>query len=51
MDSEENLEGFIKELNGFHPSIKFTFDKSKMKVNFLYVVVRNSRCQKKGRCH
>ena len=39
-NSEENLERFLKELNGFHPSIKFTFEKSKMKVNFLDVVIK-----------
>ena len=39
-DSEENLERFLKELNGFQPSIKFTFEKSKMKVNFLGVVIK-----------
>ena len=38
--SGENLERFLKELNGFHPSIKFTFEKSKMKVNFLDVVIK-----------
>ena len=40
MDSEEYLERFLKELNGFHPSIKFNFQKSKKKVNFLNVVVK-----------
>ena len=39
-DSEENLKRFLKELNGFQPSIKFTFEKSKMKVNFLDVVIK-----------
>ena len=39
-DSEGNLERFLKELNGFHPSIKFTFEKSDMKVNFLDVVIK-----------
>ena len=39
-DSEENLEKILKKLNGFHPSIKFTFEKSKMKVNFLDVVIK-----------
>ena len=39
-DSEENLERFLKDLNGFHPSIKFTFEKSKIKVNFLDVVIK-----------
>ena len=44
-DVEENLERFLKELNGFHPSIKFTFEKLKIKVNFLEVVIK----VKKGR--
>ena len=41
-DSEENLEGFLKELNGFHPIIKFNSGESKMKmkVNFLDVVIK-----------
>ena len=39
-DIEENLEKFLKELNGVHPSIKFTFEKSKMKINFLDVVIK-----------
>ena len=39
-DREENLERFLKELNGFHPSIKFTLEKLKMKVNFLDVVIK-----------
>ena len=39
-DSEGILESLLKELNGFHPSIKFTFDKSKVKVNFLDVVIK-----------
>ena len=38
-DSEKkNLEKCLKELNLFHPNMKFTFEKSKMKVNFLDVV-------------
>ena len=37
-DSEKSLEKCLKELNRFHPNIKFTFEKSKMKVNFLDVV-------------
>ena len=39
--SEENLERFLKELNGFHPTVKFTFEKSEMKSNFLDVVIKN----------
>ena len=44
-DSEKNLEKCLKELNRFHPNIKFTFEKSKMKVNFLDVVteIKNGR--------
>ena len=38
--SEENLKRFFKELNGFHPSITFTFEKSKMKVNFSDAVIK-----------
>ena len=34
-DSEENLARFLKELNAFQTNIKFTFEKSRMKVNFL----------------
>ena len=36
-DSEEKFERFLKEISGFHPNIKFTFEKSKKKVNFLDV--------------
>ena len=37
-DSEKNLEKCLKELNRFYANIKFTFQESKMKVNFLDVV-------------
>ena len=42
---EGNLDKILKELNGFHPNIKFTFEKSKMKVDFLDVVteIKNGR--------
>ena len=44
-DREKNLDKCLKELNRFHPNIKFTFEKSKMKVNFLDVVteIKNGR--------
>ena len=44
-DSEKNLEKCLKELNRFHPNIKFAFEKLKMKVNFLEVVteIKNGR--------
>ena len=39
-NSEEKLERFLKEFNGFHLNIKFTFKKSKMKVNFLGAMMK-----------
>ena len=39
-DREKNLEKCLKELNRFHHNIKFTFEKSKMKVNFLDIVTK-----------
>ena len=44
-DSEKKLQKCLKELNRFHPSIKFTFEKSKMKVNSLGVLteIKNER--------
>ena len=38
--SKENLERFLKELNGFYSRIKITFEKSKVKVNFLDLVIK-----------
>ena len=44
-DSEKKVQKCLKELNRFHPNIKFTFEKLKMKVNFLEVVteIKNGR--------
>ena len=44
-NSEENLERFLKEFDGFHPNIKRTFETSKMKVSFLdaKVKIKNGR--------
>ena len=39
-DSEENLRRLLKELNGFHPNIKFTFCEIKEESLFL-------RCSRK----
>ena len=36
---EESLKAFINEINSFHPTIKFSADWSKEKVNFLDVEV------------
>ena len=36
---EKSLKEFINEINSFHPTIKFTADWSKEKVNFIDVEV------------
>ena len=38
-EGEENLNNFFKYLNEFHPTIKFTMEKSYEKINFLDAVV------------
>ena len=39
-DSEENLNKFLKDLNEFHPNLKFTYEKSKEKIIFLGVAIK-----------
>ena len=39
-DSEKNLNKFLKDLNEFHPNLKFTYEKSKEKINFLDLVIK-----------
>ena len=39
-DSEENLNKFLKDLNEFHPNLKFTCEKSNKKINFLDLVIK-----------
>ena len=39
-ESEESLEKFLEDLNKFHPNIKFTYVKSKEKINFVDVVIK-----------
>ena len=38
--NEESLEKFLKDFNKFHPNFKFTYEKSKKKINFLDVVIK-----------
>ena len=38
--SEDSLEKFLEDLNKFHPNLKFTYEKSKEKINFLDVVIK-----------
>ena len=40
-DSKENLNKFLKDLNEFHPNLRFTYEKSKEKIiNFLDLVIK-----------
>ena len=39
-DSEKNLNKFLKDLNEFHPNLKFPCEKSKEKINFLDLVIK-----------
>ena len=39
-ESEESLEKFLQDLNKFHPNLKFTYEKSKEKTDFLDVVIK-----------
>ena len=39
-ESEESLEKFLQDLNQFHPNLKFTYEKSKEKIDFLDVVIK-----------
>ena len=39
-DSEENLNKFLKDLNEFHRNLKFTYEKSKEKIDFLDLVIK-----------
>ena len=38
---EAELKSFLERLNGFHPNLKFTHESSRVKVNFLDVVISN----------
>ena len=39
-DSEENLNKFLKDFNEFHTNLKFTYAKSKEKIEFLDLVIK-----------
>ena len=39
-DTEESLKTFLKDLNSFKRNLKFTYEKSRKKINFLDVVIR-----------
>ena len=40
IDSGENLNKFLKDLNEFHPNLKFTHEKFIEKINFLDLVIK-----------
>ena len=39
-DTEENLDTFLEDLNKFHFNLRFTYEKSREKINFLNVVIK-----------
>ena len=39
-NSEENLNKFLKDLSEFHLNLKFTYEKSKDKINFSDLVIK-----------
>ena len=39
-DTEENLDQFLEDLNKFHPNLRFTYEMSREKINFLDVVIK-----------
>ena len=39
-ESEESLEKFLEDHIKFHPTLKFPYEKSKEKINFLDVVIK-----------
>ena len=39
-DCEKYLNKFLKDLNEFHPNLKFTYEKAKEKINFLDLVIK-----------
>ena len=39
-DTEENLDRFLEDLNIFHSNLRFIYEKSREKINFLIVVIK-----------
>ena len=39
-ESKESLEKFLEDLSKFHPNLKFTYENSEEKINFLDVVIK-----------
>ena len=44
-EGEESLQKFLEDLSKFHPNLKFTYEKSKEKINFLDVVIKIEECK------
>ena len=39
-DTEKNLDKLLEDLNKFHSNFRFTYEKSREKINFLDVVIK-----------
>ena len=39
-DTEKNLDKLLDDLNKFYPNLRFTYEKSREKINFLDVVIK-----------
>ena len=46
IDTIEKLKEFLKFLNAFHPSIKFTMDYSPYQINYLDVLITKDESSK-----
>ena len=40
-DTEENFDKFLEDIKKFHPNLRFTYGKSREKINFLDVVIKS----------
>ena len=44
-DTEENLDKFLEDPKKFHPILRFTYEKSREKINFLDVFIKIKKCK------
>ena len=44
-DTEENLDKLLEDPRKFHPILRFTYEKSREKINFLDVVIKIKKCK------
>ena len=43
IDTEENFDKFLEDLNKFHHNLRFTYEKSGEKINFLDIVIKEGK--------